>query len=53
MDVFDPFLYDPKIQKKEEFEPEPLYIELGPPPPPTKEEKEQDDAPRIIIIEIL
>ncbi len=46
------FLYDPKIKKKEEFEPEPLYIELG--PPPQKEEtKEKEEESRVIIIEIL
>lgn len=52
MDVFDPFLYDPKIQKKEEFEPEPLYIELG---PPLQIEKlpEKEEENRVIIIDIL
>lgn len=51
MDIFDPFLYDPKIQKKEEMEPEPLYIELGPPPSPLADKEEE--KPRVIIIEIL
>ncbi len=51
MDIFDP-LYDPKIQQKKEWEPEPLYIELGP-PPPVEKKKDEEETPRVIIIEIL
>lgn len=48
MDGFFPFIYEP--EKKKEFEPEYLYIELIPPPPQkTEEEKEIDTHPIIII----
>ena len=51
MDGFFPFIYQP--EKKKEFEPEPLYIELYPPPPQRKEDKEQEDSnPTVIIIQL-
>lgn len=48
MDDFFPFVYEP--EKKKEFEPEPLYIELYPPPPPKHEEEEKEDSNSIVII---
>jgi hypothetical protein len=51
MDDFFPFVY--KREKKKEFEPEPLYIELYPPPPKREEKKEEDDSdPGVIIIQL-
>ncbi len=54
MGISDYFVYDPKINKKNEFEPEPLYIELGP-PPQIEEASEKEDSKEIgiIIIDIL
>lgn len=52
MENSNSFLYDPKIKKKEEFEPEPLYIELGP-PPQREEAEEKEEESRVIIIDIL
>ena len=49
MDSFFPFIH--KIEKKKEFEPEPLYVELYPPPPRQKDDKEELDS-HIIIIEL-
>jgi hypothetical protein len=48
MDVFFPFIH--KIEKKKEFEPEPLYVELYPPPPQQKEKEETDETGSTIII---
>lgn len=39
-------------KKKEEFEPEPLYIELYPPPPPPKKEEGQKEERGVVIIEL-
>lgn len=39
-------------KKKQEFEPEPLYIELYPPPPPPKEEEEEKEERGVIVIEL-
>lgn len=40
MDGFFPFVY--KREKKKEWEPEPLYVELIP-PPPMEEKKDKED----------
>jgi hypothetical protein len=46
---FYPFIHNPK--KKDELEPQPLYIEVG--PIPEKEEKpKEDEQPGVIIIEL-
>lgn len=52
MDAFIPFIHKPEKKKKEEMEPQPLYIELYPPSeaPPKKEEREEQ---RVIIIELM
>lgn len=51
MEISNPFLYDPKKQKQEELEPQPMYIELGLPFEEKKNEEKEDDE-RVIIIEI-
>lgn len=48
MDVFYPFIHQ---EKKKVFEPEPLYIELGP-PPPSERQPEKEEEKRIVIIEL-
>jgi hypothetical protein len=50
MDDFFPFVH--KREKKKEFEPEPLYIELYPPPPKRDEEEKEDSNPTVIIIQL-
>jgi hypothetical protein len=50
MDIYYPFIHDPK--KKEDFEPQPLYIEVGPPPEPIKKEETQEEGRGITIIEL-
>lgn len=53
MDSFYPFIHEPKY-KKEELEPQPLYIELGPPLQENeKKDEEKEEESRVIIIEIL
>lgn len=47
---FFPFIYEP--EKKKEFEPEHLYIELEPPPLEKKEEVKEEDNPTVIIIQL-
>lgn len=50
MDGFFPFVY--KREKKKEWEPEPLYVELIPPPPmeEKKDKEEKDDIDRGVTI---
>jgi hypothetical protein len=53
MDLFFPFIYEPEQDKKKEFEPEPLYIELYPPPlKKVEEESDKEDDHGIIIIQL-
>jgi hypothetical protein len=51
MDIFFPFIHDPKTKKKE-FEPEPLYIEVGPPPQKERKPDDEEQEERVVIIEL-
>lgn len=42
----------PRKPKKEDFQPEPLYVELYPPPPPPKKEEEEKEERGVTIIEL-
>jgi hypothetical protein len=50
MDKFFPFIH--KKIKKQEFEPEPLYVEIYPPPQEKREKNEEEKEERIIIIQL-
>lgn len=50
MDIFYPFIYEPKTKKKE-LEPEFLYIEIAPPQKEPKLDIEKEDE-NIIIIQL-
>ena len=46
MDNFFPFIH--KIEKKKQWEPEPMYVEIYPPPPPPKKEEIEPETEIII-----
>jgi hypothetical protein len=50
MDVYYPFIHDPK--KKDELEPLPLYVEVGPPPEKEEKKEEEKEDRGVIIIEL-
>jgi hypothetical protein len=47
---FFPFIYE--NEKKKEWEPEYLYVELIPPPQEEKQEEKQEDDSKVIIIQL-